>query len=138
VSAIAPDRSLLKYVINQLISALYPSDTTPPTVDLILAGCQLPAASCSPQLNDAVVTFQSQIAGTQPGKRVYFDGLSHSGIFNGASDIQDLLDFLPNYFPVWDDSNVLADPQGRVNKLVECWLKNADKATSGIECLPTN
>ena len=114
----APDNSELEYVLNNLISAIYPSSCAPgttPTIDGILG---VP-------FNDAIVTLPSQLDGIEADHAHNFQGLSHIGL--GLPAI---------LAPGLSDANVLKCTD--VNQLAACWLsRSGDSAClAGVPDIP--
>jgi hypothetical protein len=86
ISSVAPANSDLEYLLNNLISAIYPQNVpkkcpatgTAPTINQILADPNNP----NNPSNDAIVTVSSQLwgGGIQADHAYAFQGLSHAGL----------------------------------------------------------
>ncbi len=112
----APNNSDLEFLLNNLISAIYPSTCAPgtaPTIDGILG---VP-------FNDAIVTLPSQLDGIEADHAHTFQGLSHIGL--GI-----LLE------PDLSDANVSACAD--VHQLVACWLSHSGDSAclAGVPDIP--
>jgi hypothetical protein len=114
ISATAPGNSALAFVLNTLISALYPNPFAPsvPTVNSLLKN--LP--------NDAIVSIPSQTAGAQPNQFFTFSNLSHASLGPIASLLGHNL----------NDNSVVVDPSKATYSLAACWLST----TGADSCVP--
>jgi pimeloyl-ACP methyl ester carboxylesterase len=114
ISATAPRNSALAFVLDTLISALYPNPFAPsvPTVNSLLKN--LP--------NDAIVSVASQTAGAQASQFFTFSNLSHTSLGPIATLLGHNL----------DDNSVVDDPSKGTYSLAACWLSMA----GADSCIP--
>jgi hypothetical protein len=114
ISATAPGNSALAFVLDTLISALYPNPFAPsvPTVNSLLKN--LP--------NDAIVSLASQTGGAQASQFFTFSNLSHTSLGPIATLLGHNL----------DDNSVVDDPSKGTYTLAACWLST----TGADSCIP--
>ena len=120
VSAEAPSDSAIMRALNDLIAAIYTREHDAPTIDDILKNKE----------NDAIVTVLSQRDDAPRNDFATLQNLSHTV---APDNFLLLMTVLGVHV---DNANVTASDD--VNRLVACWLRDADGADKGKSCIPSS